>query len=239
MAGRSLSNKGPASISAPITGVELTDDTLAGRGGLALFSRYVRHVGVSAELERCFGELRKNRKRSSVVELFHQVLCFLVDGTSRHLSYFDHLVRDDGYARAIETAPERMASSHAMKRFFRAFQWGRIWTFRRVLLRLFLWRLKVEQPRVIVLGLDSMVKDNDDAQIRQGYQPTYRKVKGFQPLQLTCGPFVVDAVFPLLRHCRWHQECALRPLRPGGVRLTAPKVNQALHSCLCRELDHH
>jgi hypothetical protein len=127
--------------------------------------------------------------------LFHQIFCFLVDGTSRHLVYFDQLKADEGYARGIETDPGAMASSHAIKRFFGAFGWGRIWTFRRVLRRLWLWRLGLEQPRVVILGIDTMVMDNDEAQLREGCQPTYQKVKGFQPLQLTWGPFVVDALF--------------------------------------------
>jgi len=195
MARTRYSRKSTSPISAPISKVEVTQDTLSGRGGLTLFSRYLRHVGIFAELERYFGPLRKNGKGRSVNELFHQLLCFLVDGTSRHLTHFDHLKRDEGYARAIETDPERMASSHAVKRFFAAFRWGRIWTFRWVLLWLFVWRLRVEQPQVIVLGLDSMVMDNDEAQVRQGSQPTYKKVKGFQPLQLTWGAFIIDALF--------------------------------------------
>lgn len=40
-----------------------------------------------------------------------------------------------------------------------------------------------------------MVMDNDEANKRQGVQPTYKKVKGFQPLQMTWNRFVVDAVF--------------------------------------------
>jgi len=48
---------------------------------------------------------------------------------------------------------------------------------------------------VVVLGLDSMVMDNDEAEVRQGCEPTYKKVRGFHPLQLTWGPFVIDALF--------------------------------------------
>ena len=88
-----------------------------------------------------------------------------------------------------------MASSHAIKRFFYAFAWGRIWMFRQLLRQLFLWRLKRSKPAVVVLGLDTMVMDNDEAEVRHGCQPTYKKVKGFQPLQLTWGPFVIDALF--------------------------------------------
>lgn len=195
MANVELCGKSSAPATAPITRVEITGDTLTGRGGLALFSRYVRNVGIFSELERLFGALRKSGKGLSVAALFHQIFCFLVDGTSRHLVHFDKLKDDEGYARGIETEPERMASSHQIKRFFGAFAWGRIWTFRRLLRWLFVWRLKLEEPEVVVLGLDTMVMDNDEARVREGCQPTYKKVKGFQPLQMTWGAFCVDALF--------------------------------------------
>jgi hypothetical protein len=43
--------------------------------------------------------------------------------------------------------------------------------------------------------MDTMVLDNDDALKRHGVQPTYKKVKGFHPLQLNWGRYFVDAVF--------------------------------------------
>lgn len=187
--------KSTTPATAPISNIEITPDTLTGRGGLALFSRYICNIEIFPHLDRLFGGIRKSGKGLPVSALFHQLFCFLVDGTSRHLVYFDAVREDEGYAGAIETAPERMASSHAIKRFFSAFGWGRIWMFRRLLLRLFLWELKKVRPSVIRLGLDSMVMDNDEAQARQGCEPTYKKVKGFQPLQLTWGPFVIDALF--------------------------------------------
>jgi len=178
-----------------ISKVEITSDTLTGRGGLTLFSRYVRNIGIGPHLQRLFGGIRKSGKGLAVGALFHQLFCFLLDATSRHLVHFDALRADTGYAGSIETDVDEMASSHQVKRFFYAFGWGRIWMFRRLLRRLFLWQVKQAEPAVIVLGLDSMVMDNDEAQARQGCQPTYKKVKGFQPLQLTWGPFVIDAVF--------------------------------------------
>jgi hypothetical protein len=40
-----------------------------------------------------------------------------------------------------------------------------------------------------------MVMDNDEAKVRQGVEPTYKRVEGFQPLQMMWGRFIVDAVF--------------------------------------------
>ncbi|MBM4449057.1 MAG: IS1380 family transposase [Chloroflexi bacterium] len=175
--------------------VEATSDTLTSRGGLSLFVRYLRNIAIYPVLERLFGSIRKNAKGQPVSEIFKQVFCFLLDGASRHLVYFDALKKDEGYAAAIETAPDQMLSSHAVKRFFRAFSWYRIWLFRTLLKQLFLWRLKIQKPKVVVLGMDTMVMDNDEARKRHGVEPTYKQVNGFQPLQLTWEGLIIDAVF--------------------------------------------
>lgn len=175
--------------------IETTSETLTARGGLVLFSRYLDRLDLFRHLERLFGSIRKSNKGLPVGALFKQLLCFFVDGTSYHLSSFDQLKQDAGYAAVIETAPDEMASSHTVKRFLKAFSWPRIWLFRHLLQRLFLWRLRRQRPSVIVLGLDTMVMDNDQAQRRHGVAPTYRGVRGFQPLQMSWQGFLIDAVF--------------------------------------------
>ena len=67
--------------------------------------------------------------------------------------------------------------------------------FRWVLQELFLWRLQQEKPDMVVMTLDTMVMDNDEALQREGCDPTYKKVKGFQPLQLIWNGKIVDAIF--------------------------------------------
>ena len=189
----SKSTTSAAKSKAIIDGVEVTTDTLTGRGGLSLFVRYLRSIGIYPQLETFFGSMRKSRKGQPIGEIFKQLFCFFVDGTSRHLVYFDCLARDEGYGAATES--EAMLSSHAVKRFFRSFWWPRIYLFRHLLQRLFLWRLRHQEPDVVVLGVDTMVMDNDEARVRHGVKPTYKKVKGFQPLQMTWQGFIVDAVF--------------------------------------------
>ncbi len=88
-----------------------------------------------------------------------------------------------------------MASSHTIKRFLNGFSYLRVYLFRKVLQHLFIWRLKIEKPSIIILGIDTMVMDNDDAKCRHGVEPTYKNKKGFQPLQMNWGPYFVDAVF--------------------------------------------
>jgi hypothetical protein len=87
-----------------------------------------------------------------------------------------------------------MASSHQIKRFFYGFSLGRIWLFRRLIQQVFLWRLRIRDPEVVILGMDTMVMNNDGAKVREGVEPTYKGVEGFQPFQVTSGRFVADGV---------------------------------------------
>lgn len=175
--------------------IESTSDRLTGRAGLALFVAYLHRIEIFNLFDRWFGPIRKSRKGLAIGELFKQVMCFFFDGTSRRLTWFDEISKDEGYAGSIETDPAEMASSHRMKRFFKAFALTRVFLFRKLLQRLFLWRLRIVRPDIIELGIDTMVMDNDDALRRHGVKPTYKKKKGFQPLQMNWGRFIIDAVF--------------------------------------------
>jgi hypothetical protein len=175
--------------------LEVTGDTLTSRGGLAFFVKYAESIGIVGLLLSKFAGLKKSVKGVAVGNLFLQALYFLLDGSSRHLSYFDELQRDEGYRAVVEMAEKQMASSHAMKRFFGAFNIFHAAAFRWVLRELLVWRLQREQPRAVVMTLDTMVMDNDEALKREGCDPTYKKVKGFQPLQLIWEGKIVDAMF--------------------------------------------
>jgi hypothetical protein len=178
-----------------IEDVQVTNDCLTGRAGLNLFVRYLRGIDLFPHIDRLFGSMHKHPKGAPIEELFKQMLCFLFDGTSRHLAHFDVQAKNPGYAAAIETSLEDMASSHTIKRLYRAFSPQRTYLFRRLLLQLFLWRLVIAKPNVIELNIDTMVMDNDQAPKRHGVKPTYKKVLGFQPLQMTWGRYIIDAVF--------------------------------------------
>ena len=178
-----------------INDVDVTGDNLTSRAGLSLFVRYLRSIVLFPYLEEIFCKIRKSNKGQGMSEIFKQLFCFFMDGTSRHLVYFDTLKEDEGYAGSIETDPEDMLSSHAVKRFFTAMllPWG--FMFRKVLRKLFLWRLRIVKPSMIIIGLDTMVMDNDEAEKREGVKPTYKKEKGFQPIQMTWDRFIIDAIF--------------------------------------------
>jgi hypothetical protein len=178
-----------------ISKVGVTEDTLTGRGGLALFVRYVSQVNIYALLFDAFGHIRRSEKGQPVWNVFKQIFCFFYDGTSRHLVYFDQLKRDRGYASVIENTSEEMIGSHQAKRFFKAFSWLCGGIFRRILKRLFIWRLKIQRSEKIELTIDLMIMDNDEAVKRHGVEPTYKKVKGFGSLQVLWNRKVVDAIF--------------------------------------------
>ena len=181
--------------SVKITGIDITDDTLTSRGGLSLFVRYLDAIGIMSIITRLFGSIRKNHKGNRIEEIFKQLLCNFVDGTSRHLVHYDRIKDDAGYAGVIESTPATLMSSHVVKRFFTSFSLVRIWLFRVLLQKLFVWRLNLNIPNVIELFIDTMVMDNNEARLRHGVQPTYKGKNGFQPLQMIWDRYIIDAVF--------------------------------------------
>ncbi|NTW54888.1 MAG: hypothetical protein HGB15_09075 [Chlorobaculum sp.] len=110
-----------------------TNEKLTGRAGLSFYAGNLRGIELFPHIERLFGSLRKNRKGIEINELFVQILSFFMDGSSRHVRWFDQLKADDSYATLL--GPDRLASSHAMERFFGSFEF---------------WRLKESNPSVIV-----------------------------------------------------------------------------------------
>lgn len=190
-------------IKSKISDIGITDDTLTGRAGLFFLSRYVTATGIPEILAEKFSFLRKSAKGSPLALVFNQVLCYFLNGGNFHLAHFDQLKEDPGYSGIIETNETQMLSSHSIKRFFGAFKISQALQLRKILHILFIWQLKKVQPERIVLGLDTMVMDNDDALRREGVDPTYKKVKGFQPLHLYWGRFIIDTIF---RHGSAHSN---------------------------------
>ncbi len=178
-----------------INDIGVTNDTLTGRGGMALFVKYLSNVEIYSLLQEYFGDIRKSKKGLPVWNIFKQIFCWFYDGTSRHLNSFDQLKVDEGYASVIENSWEEMVSSHQIKRFYKSFSWVCGVSFRKILRKLFIWRLRRENPEVIDITLDTMVMDNDEAQKRYGVEPTYKQVKGFQPLQAIWKGKIIDAIF--------------------------------------------
>lgn len=178
-----------------ISHLEITNDTLNGRGGIFFFLRYVQATRLYALLAKHLGFVKVSRKGLTLAQFVKQLLAYFIEGSDMSMSSFDRRKQDAGYIAVLENRREDMASSHQIKRFFQKFLLVPNWCYRQILLALFLWRLHKEQPKVLVLFGDTMVLDNDDAEKREGVTPTYKKKKGFLPLQISWGPYVVDAWF--------------------------------------------
>jgi hypothetical protein len=183
--------------SAKINKIETTNDVISGRGGLALFMRYVEQTQFYNLVQNVLGHVKTSKKGLSLFQFIKQMIAFIINGTYMSISSFDKYKQDAGYTALLENKPEEMASSHQIKRFFRKLMNSRISNaiYRKILHELFVWRLTIEQPSIIILGADTMVLNNDDAQKREGVEPTYKKKKGFQPLHISWGSYLIDVLF--------------------------------------------
>ncbi len=178
-----------------ISKVETTDQKITGRGGLYFILRYIENTKFYHLYVNIFENIKKSSKGLSPVQFAKQLFAYFIDGTDMSMKSFDRRKEDEAYAAALENTQAQMASSHQMKRFFSKFILVGNWIFRKILIELFIWRLRLEQPNIIILFGDTMVLDNDDAKVREAVEPTYKKKKGFQPLQIFWGPYLVDAIF--------------------------------------------
>ena len=181
-----------------INKIGITEDKISGRGGLSLFLRYVERTGFYQLSKNIFGEkLTIGAKGLGLNQFIKQILAYFIDGTYMCIESFNELKKDKAHTSLLENSEEEMASSHQIKRFFRKFMLNNIGNniYRKILHKLFLWRLRIEKPKVIILGIDTMVMNNDDAKKREGVEPTYKKKKGYQPLHISWGPYLVDILF--------------------------------------------
>ncbi len=120
---------------------------------------------------------------------------YFMDGSKQTMTRFDELSDNEGYRKTIETSNKDMCSSHTMKRFFNIASSAMFKKLQTILLQLFIWRLRVEKPKIVILGIDTMVLDNNDAKKREGVSPTYKKVNGYHPLHIYWKNYVVNMAF--------------------------------------------
>jgi hypothetical protein len=179
-----------------ITKIGITNDKITARGGLPFFLRYIDKTDLYRLISGTILSLiAKSNKGLQLKQFLKQLFAFYMDGTNTSISYFDQLKTDDGYAALLENSTEELASSHQVKRFFAKLSVVTNQVFNKILHELFVWRLNITRPKIIILGIDTMVLDNDDAKKREGSETTYKKKKGFQPLHICWGPFLIDVLF--------------------------------------------
>jgi hypothetical protein len=178
-----------------INKIESTPDLITGRAGLAPFCKYLESTGLLNRLESDFSSLKGSSKGLKVKDFFKQVMAWLMDGSSRHISYFDELKKDEGYAATLETDFNDLASSHSIDRMCEKFTKLDEPKLRDILLDYCIERMKIEKPTVIELSVDSMVMNNEEAKKRQGVKWSYKKCLGFHPMQIVWNGMIIDAIF--------------------------------------------
>ncbi len=178
-----------------ISDIEITTDTLTGRGGMPFVSRYLDQSGILDLFANQIGHLRFSGKSKDVATIARQIMASFIDGTDVTMKGFDRRSKSPEMSSLLECEQKDLLSGSSVRRFFEKFTGSRYRLLRPVLHDLFIWRLNIEKPEVIQLYIDTMVLDNDQGIKREGCKPTYKKVKGFQPLQVHWNGFIVDMEF--------------------------------------------
>lgn len=179
-----------------INKIDATDEKISSRGGLSLFLRYVENtklyelINGVVILKIVFGS-----KGLKLQQFLKQMFAYFIDGTDMSISGFDNKKTDKGYTSVLENTENDMASSHQIKRMFIKFIIIPNTLYNKILHELFIWRLKIESPKIIQLGIDTMVMDNDQSKKKEGCEVTYKKKKGFQPLHISWETFLIDVLF--------------------------------------------
>jgi hypothetical protein len=208
-----------------VDGIDVTKNNITDRAGIITFSKYIKKINIIHCLAYFFNKIRKSKKGASVDSIFHQIICNYALGDSRSVSYFDILAKDKGYASAIETSQSKLISSHTVKRFYKSIPSPMLILFRLALLNLFIWRLQISNPEIVVINLDAMVMNNNDAAKREGVEFTYKKINGYTPIQMTWGRFIIDAIFRSGSKHSNHEDDALKMIR-RMVKCIRKKFNQ-------------
>lgn len=180
-----------------ITKIGITNDKISSRGGIALFLRYIEGIGLYQVISKVLltTNVLFGTKGLQLDDFLKQIFAFFIDGTDMTMTSFDRRKSDDGYSCLLGCPSEKLASQHQMKRFFSKLSIVTDSFFNCILHELFVWRLHISKPTIIILGADTMVMDNDDALKREGCEPTYKKKKGFQPLHISWNGFLIDVLF--------------------------------------------
>jgi hypothetical protein len=175
--------------------IGITEDSLTNRGGLAFILKYLKNIKVFPLISEVFQGIRKSRKGKDIENIISQLMMFFIDGSKFTMTRFDELAKDIGYRKTIECSKSDMCSSHVIKRFFSAVKRTMFKELQKILFKIFIWRLMLEKPEIIILGLDTMVLNNDDAKKRMGVNYTYKKVCGYHPLHIYWNGFFVNLAF--------------------------------------------
>ncbi len=81
-----------------INKIEITSDTISGRGGLVLFLRYLEETSFYSLLSRYLEHIKKSKKGLTLYQFLKQIMAFFIDGTDMTITGFDRKRNDGSYA---------------------------------------------------------------------------------------------------------------------------------------------
>ena len=92
-------------MSTKITKTGITSNKISGRGGLALFLRYIEKIGLYGLITGNNSSLyfREQNKGLQLQQFIKQIFAFFIDGTNMAISSFDQSKMDEGYASLLES----------------------------------------------------------------------------------------------------------------------------------------
>ena len=138
-----------------INKISATDEKISSRGGLPLFLKYIENIKLYELMSNVvLLKIVLGSKGLGLQQYFKQMFAFFIDGTDMSISGFDNKKKDKGYISVLENTENDMASSHQIKRMFIKFIIIPNIVYNKILHELFIWRLKIEAPKVIILGVD-------------------------------------------------------------------------------------
>ena len=167
-----------------IKSLDTTNECLSSRAGLAPYVNFLHGSRLADELEYILSHLRKSSKGIPLNDAFFQLLLFFADGTFQHLNGFDKLKDNEAWQK-LHGCKETLNTAQLQRLLDKVTPYE-INLLRPLIRRIFLSALKASKPSQVILFLDSCVYVNDDAKCRGGVKPTYKKKKGYHPINLIC-----------------------------------------------------
>ena len=201
--------------------LETTQECLSSRSGLAPYVNFLNGTAIAAELERTLIHLRKSKKGIALNDTFFQLLLFFADGTDKCLKGFDKLKDNKAWQKLH--GGKKTLNTGQLKRLLEKVSKREMELLRPLIRQIFLSALKVSNPDKVILFLDSSVYDNDGAKCRAGVKPTYKKKKGYHPINLIWHGLYVDTVFQRGDYSTNHDGVAIKMLQE-----ITPLIREAL-----------
>ena len=194
-----------------IRSVDVTDECLSSRSGLAPYANFLNGCSISLELEDTLAHLRKSSKGIKLSDAFFQLLLFFAEGSYQCLKGFDTLKNNEAWQK-LHGCKETLNTGQ-LKRLLLKIRPREINLLRPLIRQVFLSALKASKPDKVILFLDSSVYDNDGSKCRGGVKPTYKKKKGYHPINLIWQGLYVDTVFQRGDYSTNHDGVAIKMLQ--------------------------